>query len=210
MFLLRVALPDRPGSLGAVATALGLAGVDIHSVEIVSRLDHEGSVVDDFMVKLPDGAMPDNAVSACTQVEGVRVLWCSRYPRTGELESDVDTLERMLDEPTEAAEILCQSAPQVFHVHWAMLIDKRENTVLSATPMAPDLTPEALAELGPFDFTRTEELAKEWVAGWPETLMVVTPVRGGRALMLGRTGGPEYLHSELARLKHLATLVPVA
>ena len=35
-FLLRVALPDRPGSLGAVATALGEAGADISAVAVVS------------------------------------------------------------------------------------------------------------------------------------------------------------------------------
>ena len=49
MFLLRVALPDRPGSLGAVATALGTAGADIQAVEIVEK--YEGFAVDDFMVE---------------------------------------------------------------------------------------------------------------------------------------------------------------
>ena len=33
---MRVTLPDRPGSLGAVATAMGGVGADINAVEIVS------------------------------------------------------------------------------------------------------------------------------------------------------------------------------
>ena len=36
-YLLRLVLPDRPGSLGAVATALGAAGVDIESLDVIER-----------------------------------------------------------------------------------------------------------------------------------------------------------------------------
>ncbi|MCW2770497.1 MAG: amino acid-binding protein, partial [Aeromicrobium sp.] len=36
-FLLRVELPDVPGSLGTLATALGGAGADIEAIEIVER-----------------------------------------------------------------------------------------------------------------------------------------------------------------------------
>ena len=36
-FLLRVVLPDKPGSLGAVATALGDAGADILGVDVAAR-----------------------------------------------------------------------------------------------------------------------------------------------------------------------------
>src|SRR5438132_340112 len=36
-FLIRVQIPDRPGSLGAVATALGKIGADILSVDVVER-----------------------------------------------------------------------------------------------------------------------------------------------------------------------------
>ena len=36
-YLLRLVLPDRPGALGAVATALGHAGADIMSVDIIER-----------------------------------------------------------------------------------------------------------------------------------------------------------------------------
>ena len=51
VFLMRVTLPDRPGSLGAVATAMGGVGGDINAVEIVEK--GAGIVVDDFIVDLP-------------------------------------------------------------------------------------------------------------------------------------------------------------
>ncbi|HEV2930725.1 MAG TPA: ACT domain-containing protein, partial [Propionibacteriaceae bacterium] len=49
--MMRVSLPDRPGSLGSVATAMGGVGADINAVEIVEKGD--GTVVDDFIVDLP-------------------------------------------------------------------------------------------------------------------------------------------------------------
>lgn len=209
MYLMRVALPDRPGALGAVASVLGAAGADIHAVEVVGR-DDEGRVVDDFIVRLPPGAMPDNAVSACTQVEHVSVLWCSRYPGGAGLELDIELLERMLAEPDHAAEILCGGAPSVFHCHWAVLVDTTRAEVVHATPLSPDLAPEVLADIGPFQVTRVLDLDKGWVPNWVETTLIATPVRGGRALLLGRHGGPEFLTSEVARLRYLATLIPEA
>ena len=47
-FLIRVQLPDRPGMLGAVATALGAIGADILSVDVVER--GSGIAVDDLVV----------------------------------------------------------------------------------------------------------------------------------------------------------------
>ena len=55
-YLLRVAVPDRPGSLGALATALGEVGADIVSLDVVER--HDGLAVDDVLVELPHGASP--------------------------------------------------------------------------------------------------------------------------------------------------------
>ncbi|WP_167455087.1 ACT domain-containing protein, partial [Amycolatopsis kentuckyensis] len=56
-FLIRVLLPDSPGTLGAVATALGTVGADILSVDVVER--GSGVAVDDLVVELPSGRLPD-------------------------------------------------------------------------------------------------------------------------------------------------------
>ena len=90
MLLLRVQLPDRPGSLGSVATALGTAGADIAAIEIVEKA--AGQAINDFMVTVPPGALLDNLISACTAIEGVRVLWMSRYPENWGLASDIDAV----------------------------------------------------------------------------------------------------------------------
>ena len=83
-FLLRVELPDVPGSLGRLASAIGVAGGDIEAIEIVEK-GLDGVALDDVLLEVMPGALPDSIVSACTALEGVRVLWISRYAAGGNL-----------------------------------------------------------------------------------------------------------------------------
>ena len=53
-FLLRVELPDVPGSLGRVATAIGEAGGDIEAIEIVEHRP-DGTAVDDVLLETAPG-----------------------------------------------------------------------------------------------------------------------------------------------------------
>lgn len=204
MILLRVKLPDRPGSLGAVATAMGQVQADIYAVEIVERGD--GYAVDDFILTLPATMMPDSLVSACASVEGVEVVWLSRYSAHWGLESDIETVNRMADEPHAAGEILVEDAPIGFHSSWAALIHLDRPGVVIATALAPELDTAAIALLGPLDELRTAELPAGWQPGWGVTVIAVSPLTGRRAIVLGRQGGPPYLRSELVRLRHLAAL----
>lgn len=205
MLLLRLLLPDRPGQLGAVATAMGTVGADISAVEIVERL--EDGVVNDFMLNLPDGALPDPLVSACTAVEGVEVLWLSRYPETWGLESDIELLNRMIAEPSLAAQTLTDAAPVVFHCHWAVLLDRSSGTTLAATSLAPELEPSQLALLGDLATTHRIDLPDGWLTHWGAATCAVAPVKDDMVAVLGRQGGPAWLDSELARLRLLAAMV---
>src|SRR4051812_15814627 len=118
MLLLRVELPNVPGSLGRLATAIGAAGGDIESIEIVEkRLD--GTDVDDVLLDMVDGAMPDSVVSACNAVEGVRVLWISRYLAGGNLFPDLEVVESMTAEPERALDLLVDALPVAFRCEWA-------------------------------------------------------------------------------------------
>ena len=130
VFLMRVALPDRPGSLGAVASAMGSVGGDINAVEIVEKGD--GVVVDDFIVDLPPNQLPETIITACHRLEGVRVEWISRYPEGGGLQSDLEALERMTADPANAAETLVSLCPVVFRSHWSVLLDVAGDQVTSA------------------------------------------------------------------------------
>jgi len=205
---MRIRLPDRPGSLGAVASAMGEVGGDINAVEIVEKGD-AGEVVDDFIVDLPPGALPENIVTACQNLPGVKVEWISRYPEGGGLQSDLEALERMTAEPSHAAETLVTLCPVVFRSHWATLlqISGDRADVLSSTTLAPDLTPAVALTFAPFDHTHRVDLASGWSPGWGDTTLVVTPLTRDRVIAIGRLGGPAFLDSEIARLHHLAALV---
>jgi len=69
-YLLRLVLPDRPGALGAVATALGGVGADITSVDVIERGAHHA--VDDLVVELPAGPLADSLITAADSVRASR------------------------------------------------------------------------------------------------------------------------------------------
>ncbi|GAA3554503.1 amino acid-binding protein [Microlunatus spumicola] len=207
MFLMRVTLPDRPGSLGSVATAMGGVGGDINAVEIVEKGD--GVVVDDFIVDLPPNQLPEMLVTACQNLEGVRVEWIARYPEGGGLQSDLEALERMTADPVHAAETLVSLCPVVFRSHWAILVATGAGgpEMTFSTTLAPDVSPELAARLAPFDVTHRLDLESGWAPGWGDCTVVVTPITQDRVIVIGRQGGPVFLDSEVARLHHLAALV---
>lgn len=202
--MLRLAIPNRPGSLGAVATAMGAVGADINAVEIVERRDD--SDVDDFMVDLPGETPPDVLVTACTDVAGVSVLWLSFYPESWGLHSDVDVLDAMTSDPGHAAAILTQAAPHVFHATWAVLINPATHMLMETSELAPDITAHALDSLAAFTQAGTYELPADWLPGLDDMLIAVAPLRDDTSIVLARHGGPEFMGSEVARLRHLAAL----
>ncbi|MDR1712016.1 MAG: amino acid-binding protein [Propionibacteriaceae bacterium] len=204
MYLLRVSLPDRPGSLGSVASAMGTVNADISAVEIVEK--YEGYAVDDFIVDLPPDTPADGLVAACTSIPGVELIWISHYSEDWGLQGDVDVLNRMTEQPQFAQRILTQAAPDVFRSNWAVLVDREARQPLFQTELAPDLTAQAIAAFGPLDVASSRELKEGWLEGWGETLIAAAPFKGPETLVIGRHGGPEFLASEVARLRHLAAL----
>jgi len=183
---------------------MGQAQADIMAMEIVEK--YEGYAIDDFMVDLPTGVAADALVTACESEPGVEVVWVSHYPEAWGLQADVDVLNAMTEDPEHAEEILTSQAPAVFRVSWAALVDRAGGVVLTHSEMAPDLDAAGVAALGPLDELRAGELPDGWIPGWGETLIAVAPTRRDTAIILARRGGPEFIKSELARLRHLAAL----
>lgn len=201
--LLRISLPDVPGSLGAVASALGEAGVDIEAIEIVEH-GADDVAIDDFFIRLPPGVMPDAAVSAVQRLDSVQVMWVSRYPTAGSFHLDLEAVELIAEAPRRAYEILIDIVPRTFRSDWAMVAvrDGREVSVVQASPGAPRLGPAVLAW---FPLERAERL--DAPPEWGATLLGAAPLESvDRVVLFGRHGGPAILDSELARLGHLATL----
>lgn len=210
-FLLRVELPDVPGSLGRVATTIGEAGGDIEAIEIVEHRD-DGTAVDDVLLETAPGVMPDSIVSACNQLDGVLVVWISRYAAGGQLFLDLEAVEQLTESPTTAFDELVDLLPITFKADWSMRVRELADgtaEVLHRTTAAPESVGPA-GEWFPCAQARRLPLPAGWshldstlVAGAP-----LTDDRGGptELVVLARRGGPEFIDSELARLHHLAAL----
>lgn len=205
-YLLRVELPDVPGSLGRVATAIGEAGGDIEAIEIVEKRS-TGTAVDDVLLETAPGVMPDSIVSACRQLEGVSVLWISRYGAGGNLFLDLEAVEALTATPATAPDELIDLLPITFRADWGLRVRRTGDVVkiLHSTSAAPDVVDGAV---GWFPLHRPARLdvPEDWER-WTSTLVAAAPLGDGEELALfGRRGGPEILDSELARLGHLAAL----
>jgi hypothetical protein len=194
MLLLRVELPNVPGSLGRLATAIGAAGGDIEAIEIIEkRLD--GTDVDDVLLDMVDGAMPDSVVSACNAVDGVRVLWISRYLAGGNLFPDLEVVESLTADPGTALDRLVEALPVAFRCEWAARLSLSDagTTIEAASNGAPA---SVALEHGP-------HVARQALG---DDLVVVAPVGVTKVVVIGRRGGPEFLDSEVARFGHLVAL----
>jgi hypothetical protein len=194
-FLLRVELPDVPGSLGRLASAIGEAGGDIEAIEIVEKRHDDGTAVDDVLLDLPPGAMPDTIVSACNLLPGVHVVWISRYGAGGNLFLDLEAVEELTVNPDEALDRLVDLLPVTFRADWAARIHRVKGTRY-ATEAAP-------ADLPFHDLVRTERVEVE---GDDVNVMVAARLGGNEIVVVGRRGGPDFLDSEVARVGHLAGL----
>jgi hypothetical protein len=199
-------VPDRPGILGAVATALGEAGIDIVSVDVLER---GGDVaVDDIVVDLPTDRLPDSLITVAQAVSGVRVE--SLRPFHGPLDTHREL--ELLEELARAAEgtavkLLAAELPRVFHSGWAVVLTADTSCeVLAASDAAPSFDGMTLPWM-PLAGPQLLPSEADWLPErWREMAleMMATPFGSpGTAVVIGRSGGPAFRRSELLRLVHL-------
>jgi hypothetical protein len=209
-FLLRVVLPDKPGSLGALATALGNAGADILSVDVVER--SRGHAVDDLAVELPSGRPPDVLITAAESIPGVEVE--SVRPHSGKLDThrELELIEEITSDPVRGLQLLAEGVPRIFRAGWA-LVAERDGTRsyrLAESAAAPETRAGDLPWL-PLKRAIVVDPSVHWVPDpWRalDTELGAAPFGpDARALVVGRPGGPAFRPSELARLTHLAGIV---
>jgi hypothetical protein len=206
-YLLRVRLPDQPGVLGHVASALGSTGADIESIVVVDR--EPGYAVDDLVVSLPPGALVDRLVSAATSVAGVFVETVQHHHGRLRMHDDL----ALLDEAASSEDpltVLAAGLPELLHANYALVVDATElisgkARTLAASVSAPDTA--CNAQWLPLEVGREVSAGEVWhdesVAG-PDCELAAVPFQQTSALLVGRIGGPAFRPAELTRLAHLA------
>jgi hypothetical protein len=71
LFKIHISLPDRPGSLGLLASAIGAAGADIRGLVVLKSEDGRG--FDEVTVAVP-GTDPSDLVDVLGSIGGVEVI----------------------------------------------------------------------------------------------------------------------------------------
>ena len=71
-YVVRIALPDRPGRLGLVASRIGAVGGDIVAINILER--DGGHAVDEFIVEIGGQHLIELLQNEIHEVDGVSVL----------------------------------------------------------------------------------------------------------------------------------------
>jgi hypothetical protein len=211
-YLLRVELEDRPGSLGSLAVALGSVGADILSLDVVERA--AGYAVDDLVVELPAGAMPDMLITAAEKINGVYVD--TIRPHIGLLEAhrELELIDHIAAASGQAKklQVLAEDAPRVLRVGWCTVVrlaDAKPERIVGSHG-APE-TQAAETPWLPLDRAKALDGSADWVPQlWRDmdTTLAAAPLGDPRtAVVLGRPGGPLFRPSEVARLGYLAGIV---
>jgi hypothetical protein len=211
-YLLRVQLEDRPGSLGSLAVALGSVGADILSLDVVER--GPGYAVDDLVVDLPNGSMPDALITAAEGLNGVRVE--SIRPHTGLLEAhrELELIDHVAaaEGRTDKLQVLVDEAPRILRVGWCTVVQFTDSGPrrIAGSPGAPETQAPATPWL-PISHAVALDATEEWVPQlWRDmdTTLAAAPLGDPHtAVVLGRPGGPLFRPSEVARLGYLAGIV---
>jgi len=211
-YLLRVQLEDRPGSLGSLAVALGSVGADILSLDVVER--GSGYAVDDLVIDLPAGAMPDTLITAAEKLNGVRVE--AIRPHTGLLEAhrELELIDRVAaaGERPEKLQVLVDEAPRVLRVGWCTVVAVADGSSrrIAGSRGAPETQAAATPWL-PLSRAAALDATEEWVPQlWRDmdTTLATAPLgEPTTAMLLGRPGGPHFRPSEVARLGYLAGII---
>ncbi|WP_059020968.1 hypothetical protein [Mycobacterium sp. M26] len=211
-YLLRVQLEDRPGSLGSLAVALGSVGADILSLDVVERVT--GYAIDDLVVELPPGTMPDMVITAAERLEGVRVD--TIRPHTGLLEAhrELELIDHIAaaDDRDAKLQVLADEAPRVLRVGWCTVVRLTESGLerVVGSPGSPETQAQSAPWL-PLAHAEALDGTADWVPQvWRDmdTTLAAAPLgQPHTAVVLGRPGGPLFRPSEVARLGYLAGIV---
>ncbi|MEJ6548111.1 amino acid-binding ACT domain protein [Corynebacterium sp. USCH3] len=212
-YLMRVRLPDVPGTLGLIAATMGTIDADIRSVDVVEH-DADGTVVDDIVVDLPNGRLADALISAAQEVDGVYVDSIRPFSGTVDRREQISLLAEVARHPRRALDSvqkLIDALPKSMSVQWAVILESGEKTRrVAASTSAPEDDGRVLAET-PVTEPRALTDRDAWVpSSWTvmDSALAATPLRDtGYILILGRPGGPDFLLSEIEHLGEVGEIL---
>ena len=214
-YLLRIQLPDEPGALGYVAAALGEVEGDIRSVDVVDY-GANGVVVDDIVVDLPMGLLPDTLITAAQSISGVEVDSIRPFSGSVDRRGQIALLAKFSQHTKNLDRALgdvVDGLPQTMTAGWAIVLGEQSDgrwVRRASSTAAPEDNGRTLPE-APIDSPRNLDPDEEtWLPeNWTvmDSSIAATPMGKGLVLVIGRPGGPDFLPSEVEHLGRIGTIV---
>jgi len=198
---IRIRVPDRPGALGRVASAIGTATGDIAGVDVLQS--EAGQALDDVVVRVRSAAHLQRVLDELLRVPGVAVdgVHSPEPPASGH--ADLQLVAQVLAGPARALQTLVDGAPSALGVDWAALVADPGDGSVGGVVSASTAAPPGLAVAGAY---RLRPLTLDQPDGVHEAALV--PLQGcPLGLLVGRAGGLAVHTSELWRLEHLAAVL---
>lgn len=211
---LRISVPDLPGSLGKVASAIGRAGADIVKVDV---LDSEaGRALDDVFVEVRDVAQVDRAGAELDGMAGVRVTGVQLgVPPVGG-HTDLELVAQVMSAPERGLRTLVDGAPGALGADWAAVITFDDQgapgSIAAISPGSPGA--DHVVVVAPYRLAALRMIppgADEPYGG--TALVPLGQVRLGQVplgLVLVRETGPDFHRRELWRLEQLGKVIGAA
>lgn len=213
-YLIRVQIPDAPGSLGELAESIGLVGGNIQSVDVVQTLPN-ATVIDDIVVHLPKSVMADALITAIQTVEGAEVDSIRPFTGTVDRRGQIRMLANMASRKRNIAKAMAELVavmPKSMTATWVIVLDTDGPlSRVAASQAAPEDDGSNPTEINLGEARALNPNTEDWI---PETwalldsTLAATPLAGTELVMVvGRTGGPNFLGSEVEHLGQLGQII---
>lgn len=137
-YVVRLWLPDRPGTLGRVAAAIGRADADVIGIEILER--GAGMAIDEVTVQFGDLTTIEKIVAELSSVDGVAVEDVHEV-EPGRLDPSVLALEvvsGVVSAGPRRLDVLCRGVRDLLESDWVAVIDVDAGSIVSHDGSVPD------------------------------------------------------------------------
>jgi hypothetical protein len=207
LYVLRVSLPDVPGTLGATATALSNVGANIVNLRVVDR---DGRHAFDEICVESESLLPEDIRKAVEASPGVVVETIRRIARIPDPLGALTLADRLARGEGPPIDVLVAGLPDALSASWAMALvaSDRGLDVASASPEAP--SPGILeAPWLPLVGARRLEVTDRMPPGWRlhRYELAASPLdEPQRFVIVGRPTGMRFSASELRQLELLADM----
>ena len=139
-FVIRLWLPDRPGTLGRVAAAIGRAGGDVVGIEILER--GAGMAIDELTVLVDEPPVIDAVIAELSTVDGVAVEDVHPVepdrPEHGVLALDVVSAVVSVADGSRRLALLCRGLGELLEADWIAVVDTESRAVVIEEGSVPD------------------------------------------------------------------------